>query len=150
MFFYQTLEILYFPDTRPSQLSSILVSVQKEDSGCIVRSWCGRRASPKNSPALPAGLYIIFFLLSFPNAGFSPFGNFFVIGQSYRISQIPRCKHTGHQTSNNANIGVLDPRGSRQMDNASMSAWLVARGNKARMLIYVSCVSFVSLANREF
>ena len=26
MVFYQTLEILYFPDTRPSQLSSILIT----------------------------------------------------------------------------------------------------------------------------
>ena len=28
-----------------------------------------------------------------------------------KISQRPRCKHTGHQTSSDASIGVLDPRG---------------------------------------
>ena len=33
-----------------------------------------------------------------------------------RESQRPRCKHTEHQTSSDAGIGVLDPRGSRQMD----------------------------------
>ena len=44
------------------------------------------------------------------------------------VSQRPRCKHTGHQISSDASIGVLDPRGSRQMDMPS--AWLVARGNK--------------------
>ncbi len=32
------------------------------------------------------------------------------------VSQRPRCKHTGHQISSDASIGVLDPRGSRQMD----------------------------------
>ena len=32
------------------------------------------------------------------------------------MSQRPRCKHTGHQTSSDASIGVLEPRGSRQMD----------------------------------
>ena len=36
MVFYQTLEILYFSDTGPSQLPTILISVQKEDSGCTV------------------------------------------------------------------------------------------------------------------
>ena len=78
-FFYKSLEILYFPDTGLSQLPPILISVQKEDSGCSVWSCCGRRASPKNSPVSPAGSYTTFFLLSFPNAGFSPFGNFFIL-----------------------------------------------------------------------
>ena len=44
--------------------------------------------------------------------------------------QRPRCKHTGHQTSSDASIGVLDPRGSQPNGHASMSAWLVARRNK--------------------
>ena len=34
-------------------------------------------------------------------------------------SQQPRCKHTGHQASSDASIGVCDPRGSRQMPASS-------------------------------
>ncbi len=39
-----------------------------------------------------------------------------------RRSQQPRCKHTGHQASSDASIGVCDPRGSRQMPASSHSA----------------------------
>ena len=55
-------------------------------------------------------------------------------------SQRPRSKLTEHQTCNAASCGVFDPRGSRHTTesrlsvvmngHASMSAWLVARGNK--------------------
>ncbi|MCD8336976.1 MAG: DUF3990 domain-containing protein [Lachnospiraceae bacterium] len=45
-------------------------------------------------------------------------------------SQIPRCKHTGHQICSDASIGVFDPRGSRQISVQARLLGSLLRGNK--------------------
>ena len=42
-------------------------------------------------------------------------------------SQRPRCKHTGHQTGNDASIGVFDPRGNNKGKAAGFSGYLQVR-----------------------
>ena len=77
--FYQTLEILYFPDTRPSTIILYTRKCSERRQRLHSQKLMRPPASPKNSPALPAGFYIIFFLLSFQMRGFPPLGIFFAI-----------------------------------------------------------------------